>query len=87
VVNDVEPEGMELFHCAGPVRFSRQAAVSRVYDIEAKFTLMMAVRARSNLDVDQLNPPRLCGLTSPKLDRNRHRAVMPALFVPCTLPQ
>jgi hypothetical protein len=61
---------MELFHCAGPVRFSRQTAVSRVYDIGAKFTLMMTVKARSNLDVDQLNPLRLFGLTSPKLDRD-----------------
>ena len=26
VVNDVEPEGVELFHCAGPVRFSHQAS-------------------------------------------------------------
>jgi hypothetical protein len=31
---------------------------------------MMTVRARSNLDVDQLNPLRLFGLTSPKLDRD-----------------
>ena len=28
VVNDVEAKGMELFHGAGPARFSRQEAVS-----------------------------------------------------------
>ena len=47
VVNDVEPEGMELFHCVGPVCFSRQEVVSKVYDIDGKFTLVMTVRAHS----------------------------------------